>query len=101
MQKFTSDGYRFLPEIIRRAIWFYLRFTLILRDVENFRQQRRVLDWVLQGPDGATSGIADDEGDVRFGKRRRRQANRKPKKPIQSRIALSPGPFDRSIVDKI
>jgi transposase-like protein len=31
MQKISYDGYRFPPEIIRQAIWLYLRFTLSLR----------------------------------------------------------------------
>jgi putative transposase len=35
MQKISYDGYRFPPEIIRQAIWLYLRFTLSLRDVED------------------------------------------------------------------
>jgi len=28
MKKISYSGYRFPPEIIRRAIWLYLRFTL-------------------------------------------------------------------------
>jgi putative transposase len=28
MTKFSYAGYRFPPEIIQRAIWLYLRFTL-------------------------------------------------------------------------
>ena len=35
MQKISHDRYRFPPEIIRQAIWLYLRFTLSLRDVED------------------------------------------------------------------
>jgi len=27
--------YRFPPEIIRNAVWLYVRFTLSYRDVEN------------------------------------------------------------------
>src|SRR5208337_2255647 len=36
MNKISYSGYRFPPEIIQQAIWFYLRFTLSLRDVEDF-----------------------------------------------------------------
>ena len=43
MRKINYAGYRFQPEIIRQAIWLYLRFTLSLRDVEDlFRQERGV-----------------------------------------------------------
>jgi hypothetical protein len=34
--KISYAGYRFPPEIIQQAIWLYLRFTLSLRDVEDF-----------------------------------------------------------------
>jgi len=37
MQKISYSGYRFPPEIIQQAIWVYLRFTLSLRDVEDWR----------------------------------------------------------------
>ena len=30
MQKISYDGYHFPPELIRPAIWLYLRFTLSL-----------------------------------------------------------------------
>jgi putative transposase len=42
MQKISYVGYRFPPEIIHRAIWFYLRFTLSLRDVEDLLAERGV-----------------------------------------------------------
>jgi hypothetical protein len=35
-------GYRFPPEIIRQAIWLYLRFTLSLRDVEDLLAERGI-----------------------------------------------------------
>jgi putative transposase len=35
MIKISYSGYRFPPEIIQRAIWLYLRFTLSFRDVED------------------------------------------------------------------
>src|SRR5271166_3407384 len=35
MKKISYSGYRFPPEIIQKAIWLYLRFTLSLRDVED------------------------------------------------------------------
>src|SRR6202140_105787 len=42
MRKFSYAGYRFPPEIIRQAIWLYLRFTLSLRDVEDLLAERGV-----------------------------------------------------------
>jgi putative transposase len=33
--KLSFAGYRFPPEVIRQAIWLYLRFSLSLRDVED------------------------------------------------------------------
>jgi putative transposase len=42
MQKISYVGYRFPSEIIHRAIWFYLRFTLSLRDVEDLLAERGV-----------------------------------------------------------
>jgi putative transposase len=42
MQKISYDGYRFPPEIIRRAVWLYLRFTLSLRDVEDLLAERGI-----------------------------------------------------------
>src|SRR5271170_1891150 len=42
MQKISYDGYRFPPEIIRQAIWLYLRFSLSLRDVEDLLAERGI-----------------------------------------------------------
>src|SRR5271157_2426471 len=42
MNKISYSGYRFPPEIIQRAIWLYLRFTLSLRDVEDLLAERGV-----------------------------------------------------------
>jgi putative transposase len=42
MQKISYRGYRFPPEIIRQAIWLYLRFTLSLRDVEDLLAERGI-----------------------------------------------------------
>src|SRR5712664_3614762 len=58
MNKIICRGYRFPPEIIQRAIWFYYRFTLSLRDVEELLAERRIevtyetiRQWVIQfGP---------------------------------------------------
>jgi transposase-like protein len=43
MQTISYDGYRFAPEIIRQAIWLYLRFTLSLRDVEDLLAERGII----------------------------------------------------------
>src|SRR6202166_5441550 len=42
MQKITYDGYRFAPEIIQKAIWVYLRFTLNFRNVEDLLAERGI-----------------------------------------------------------
>jgi DDE domain len=35
MSQISYSGYRFPPDVIQRAVWLYLRFTLGLRDVED------------------------------------------------------------------
>src|SRR5271156_572000 len=42
MTKISYAGYRFPPEIIQRAIWLYLRFTLSFRDVEDLLAERGI-----------------------------------------------------------
>src|SRR5271157_97120 len=42
MTKISYSGYRFPPEIIQQAIWFYLRFTLSFRDVEDLLAERGI-----------------------------------------------------------
>jgi putative transposase len=43
VQKISYNGYRFPPEIIRQAIWLYLRFTLSLRDVKDLLAERGII----------------------------------------------------------
>ena len=40
MQRISYDRHRFPPEVIRHAIWLYLRFTLSYRDVEELLAER-------------------------------------------------------------
>ena len=42
MKKINYCGYRFPCEIIRQAIWHYLRFTLSFRDVEDVLAERGI-----------------------------------------------------------
>ena len=42
MSKISYSGYRPSREIIHQAIWFYLRFTLSLRDVEGLLAERGI-----------------------------------------------------------
>ena len=42
MRKFSCSGYRFPPEVIQRAIWLYLRFTLSFRDAEDLLAERGI-----------------------------------------------------------
>src|SRR5215210_1265151 len=58
MSALSYSGYRFPPDIIRHAVWMYLRFTLSYRDVEELLAWRgietsyeTVRRWVLKfGP---------------------------------------------------
>jgi putative transposase len=58
MQPISYAGHQFPPEIIRYAIWLYLRFTLSYRDVEELLAKRglevsyeTIRRWVLKfGP---------------------------------------------------
>jgi transposase-like protein len=38
----SSSGYRFPPDVIHRAIWLYLRFTLSYQNVEDLLAERGV-----------------------------------------------------------
>src|SRR3954451_2631775 len=54
----SYSGYRFPSDIIQRAVWMYLRFTLSYRDVEELLAERGIIvayesirRWVLSfGP---------------------------------------------------
>ena len=58
MQPILYARHRFPPEVIRHAVWLYLRFTLSYRDVEELLAERgietsyeTVRRWVLKfGP---------------------------------------------------
>ncbi len=58
MRRSPFAGHRFPPEIIRHAVWLYLRFTLSFRDVEDLLAERgldvsyeTIRRWVLKfGP---------------------------------------------------
>jgi transposase-like protein len=43
MTKISYSGYRFPPEIIQKAIWLYIRFSLSFRDVENLLAERGIM----------------------------------------------------------
>ncbi len=40
MQHISYDRHRFPPEVIRYAVWLYVRFTLSYRDVEELLAER-------------------------------------------------------------
>src|SRR3954469_18669004 len=42
MTPLSYAGYRFPPDIIQRAVWMYLRFTLSFRDVEELLAERGI-----------------------------------------------------------
>ena len=62
MTTISYSGYRFPAEIIQRAVWIYLRFTLSYRDVEELLAERGIVvshetvrRWVMAfGPRCAT-----------------------------------------------
>src|SRR5262245_49995391 len=43
MTKISDRGYRFPPEIIQRATWLYVRFTLSFRDIEDLLAERGIV----------------------------------------------------------
>ncbi len=43
MPPLSYSGYRFPADIIQRAVWMYLRFTLSLRDVEELLAERGIV----------------------------------------------------------
>ncbi len=42
ISKISYSGYRSSREIIQQALWFYLRFTLSFRDVEDLLAERGI-----------------------------------------------------------
>src|SRR5215212_7579563 len=42
MTLLSYSGYSFPPNIIQRAVWMYLRFTLSFRDVEELLAERAI-----------------------------------------------------------
>ena len=67
MPPLTYSGYRFPRDIIQRAVWMYLRFTLSFRDVEELLAERGIAvthasirRWVLTfGPAIARAASGD------------------------------------------
>src|SRR5260370_3462987 len=62
MRSIGYRGYRFPPEIIQRAVWLYLRFTLSFRDVENLLAERGII--VTSGKRMYLWRAVDAEGEV-------------------------------------
>jgi transposase-like protein len=60
IQKISYNGYRFPPEIIRQAIWVYLRFTSSLRDVEDLLAERGITESYETGRRVGESFWTDD-----------------------------------------
>lgn len=54
MTNINYSGYRFLPEIIQKALWLYVRFTLSFRDVEDL-----LADVALATKSGANADRTD------------------------------------------
>ena len=42
MRRSRFCGHRFPPDVIRQAVWLYLRFTLSFRDVEDLLAERGI-----------------------------------------------------------
>ena len=43
MPPLSYSGYRFPRDIIQRAVWMYVRFTLSFRDVEELLAERGIV----------------------------------------------------------
>ena len=43
MSVHSYSGYRFPADVIQRAVWMYLRFTLSFRDVEELLAERGIM----------------------------------------------------------
>ncbi len=43
MAPISYSGYRFPRDVIQRAVWMYLRFTLSLRDIEDLLAERGIV----------------------------------------------------------
>ena len=43
MPPLSYSGYRFPPDIVQRAVWMYLRFTLSFRDGEELLAERGIV----------------------------------------------------------
>ena len=42
MAPISYSGYRFPRDVIQRAVWMYLRFTLSFRDIEDLLAERGI-----------------------------------------------------------
>ena len=43
MAPISYSGYRFPRDVIQRAVWMYLRFTLSFRDIEDLLAERGIV----------------------------------------------------------
>ena len=43
MKPISYSRHRFPPDVIRHAVWLYLRFTLSFRDVEDLLAERGII----------------------------------------------------------
>ena len=83
MPPLSYSGYRFPRDIIQRAVWMYLRFTLSFRDVEELLAERGIVVtyeglvtlgiFTCQGADRAQSGSRIFNGLERRTERRIRE----------------------------
>jgi hypothetical protein len=64
MQPISYSRHRFPPEVIRQAVWLYLRFTLSYRDVEELLAERE-LDISYESGSSARSSRAGCGPDAR------------------------------------
>ncbi len=77
MRPISYAHHQFPPDIIRHAVWLYLRFTLSFRDVEDLLAERgievsyeTIRRWVLKfGPAFARELRQRRPRNVRFGAR--------------------------------
>jgi hypothetical protein len=63
MLTISYRGYRFPPDVIQRAVWLYLRFTLSFRDVEDLLAERNA--FCPATPPSTTRSTSADIGQPR------------------------------------
>lgn len=105
----TYSGYHYPRDVIQRAVWMYLRFTLSYRDVEDLLAERgievsyeTVQRWVegsrlRSGDRAAATGAASEAALPLASGRDVRPDRRSTDVPVAGRRKRDPGPLDSRV----